>query len=66
VLVSRDRLGIGIGGFAPRVFPFELLRQFALQPASFPGLQKEGMLLHIFEDAFLLNLPLEAAQSAIN
>jgi hypothetical protein len=50
----------------PRSFPFELLRQFALKPSSFPGLQEERMLFHIPENALLLDLPLEAAERAID
>jgi hypothetical protein len=40
--------------------------QRLFRPALVTGLQIEGMLLDIFDDVFLLNLPLEPAESALN
>jgi hypothetical protein len=49
-----------------RSFAFKFLRQFTLQPLFFPGLQEKGMFLDFLDNTFLLDLPLETAQSALN
>jgi hypothetical protein len=45
---------------------FEFLRQFTFEPLLFSGFQKKGVSLHLLNNAFLLDLPLEAAKGAFN
>jgi hypothetical protein len=45
---------------------FEFLRQFTFEPLLFSGFQKKGVSLHLLNNAFLLDLPLEAAKRAFN
>ena len=50
----------------PYLLAFELLRQLTLEPLPFSGFQEKGVLLHILNDAFLLDLPLETAKGALH
>jgi len=45
---------------------FEFLGQFTLEPPLFSGFQKKGVSLYLLNNAFLLDLPLEAAKGAFN
>jgi len=51
---------------SPHLFAFEFLCQFTLKSLLFSGFQKKGVLLDILNDAFLLDLPLETAEGALN
>jgi hypothetical protein len=48
------------------LLPFEFLRQFTFEPLSFSRFQKKGVALHLFNNAFLLDLSLETAKGALN
>ena len=50
----------------PYLLAFELLRQLTLEALPFSGFQEKGVLLHILNDAFLLDLPLETAKGALH
>jgi hypothetical protein len=52
--------------FAPELLTVSLSRKRLLRPTLIAGLQIEGMLFDIFDDVFLLNLPLEPAKSALD
>jgi hypothetical protein len=45
---------------------FEFLRQFTLEALLFPGFQKKGVLLHLLDNALLLNLSLETPKGALD
>ena len=45
---------------------FEFLRQFTLEALLFPGFQKKGVLLHLLDNALLLNLSLETPNGDLN
>jgi len=49
-------------GIAPHLFAAPLAGQRLLHPALFSRLQIVGMFLNFFDDIFLLNFALEAAQ----
>ena len=53
----------GLGAHAAHFFPQPLARQSLFDAPLFPGLKVERVLLYILDDVFLLNLPLEAAES---
>ena len=55
-------LVVGLFGFAPGLFAIAFPRQSLLYAVLFPGLQIEGVLLDLFNDVFLLHLPLESPQ----
>jgi len=42
---------------------FEFLRQFTIEALLFPGFQKKGVLLHLLDNAFLLNLSFETPKA---
>jgi hypothetical protein len=65
-LAARRCLGVAIRGLPSDFFPFEFLGQFTLQALLFSGLEKKGVSLDLLDDAFLLDLPLEAAKSAFD
>jgi hypothetical protein len=44
--------------------PLEFLRQLALKAFLFTRFQEKGVLLNLFDDAFLLDLPLETPKGA--
>jgi hypothetical protein len=71
--ISRYLVGVGsrcscfaLLDFAPEFLTVALSRKRLLGPAFIAGLQIEGMLFDIFDDVFLLNLPLEPAKSALD
>jgi len=66
VLGSRRSLGIYIGGLTLHLLALGFLGQFAFETLPLSGLEEEGVLLHILDDAFLLNLPLESPKSALD
>src|SRR5207244_2815230 len=51
---------------APEFLPIALARQRLLRPAFVAGFQVKRVLLDIFDDVFLLNLPLEPAKGALD
>jgi hypothetical protein len=51
---------------SPPLLAFEFLRQFTLEPFLFSRFQKKGMSLYILNNAFLLDLSLEAAKDALD
>src|SRR5437899_2101519 len=51
---------------APELLPISLARQGLLRSPLVPRLQIEGVFLDILDDVFLLHLPLEAAQRALD
>jgi len=57
-------LNPGLGAHAAHFFPQPLARQGLLDASFFPRLKVERVLLCIFNDVFLLNLTLEASESA--
>jgi hypothetical protein len=50
----------------PNLLAFEFLRQFTLEAPLFSGLEKKGVLLHVLNNAFLLDLTLETTKGALN
>ena len=58
--------GVSISGLSSRPLAFELLRQFTFEPPLFSGFQKKRVLLHVPDNAFLLDLSLETAKGALN
>ncbi|HTL27690.1 MAG TPA: hypothetical protein VL282_00650 [Tepidisphaeraceae bacterium] len=52
--------------FSPELLTITLARQRLFGAAFITGFQIEGVLLDVFDDVFLLNLPLEPAESAFN
>ena len=53
---------MGLFRLAPGLFAITLPRQSLLHALLFPGFQVEGVLLDLFNDVFLLHLPLETPQ----
>ena len=66
LLGSWSGLGVGVRGLSSPFLAFEFLRQLTFEASFLPGLQKEGMLLHILDDALLLYLPLETPKGALD
>ena len=66
LLCSWRRLSVGFGGLPPTLLAFEFLGQLTLEAFPFSRFQKIGVFLHLFDNALLLNLPLETAQGALN
>ena len=58
--------GVSISGLSSYLLAFEFLRQFTLEALLFAGFQKKGVLLHVLDNAFLLNLSLEAPKGALD
>src|SRR5437867_5646561 len=58
--------GVAFRGWSSRLFAFELLGQSALDAFLFSGLQIIGVFLKLLDNAFLLNLSLEAPKSALH
>jgi hypothetical protein len=52
--------------FPPELLAVSLSRQRLLGPTLVAGLQVERVLLDVLDDVFLLNLALEAAESALD
>ena len=66
---SIGRYLVGVGSllrFAPELLAVPFPRERLLGPAFITRFQVEGMLLDILDDVFLLDLPLEPAESALN
>jgi hypothetical protein len=57
---------VGLLRFASDLLAIPLARESLLGSALVAGFQVEGMLLDILDDVFLLNLPLEPAESALD
>jgi hypothetical protein len=67
--IGRYLVGVGLPSLlrlSPELLAISLTRQRLLRATFVTGFQIEGMLLDIFDDVFLLNLPLEPAESAFN
>jgi len=56
----------GLLGFAPHLLAVALAGERLLGAALVTRLQVEGVLLDILDDVFLLHLPLEAPESALD
>jgi hypothetical protein len=52
--------------FAPELLAISLSRQCLLGPALVPRFKVERVLLDVLDDVFLLHLPLEPSESALN
>ncbi len=63
-MAARGCFGVDIRGLSPHFLSFEFLRQFALQAAPFPRFEGKRVSLHVFDDAFLLDLSFKTAQGA--
>src|SRR6266571_9347846 len=63
---SLPRRGVGLFRFAPELLPIPFARERLLGPSLVARFQIEGVLLDILDDVFLLNLPLETAESAFD
>src|SRR5258706_1098244 len=61
-----DRGPAALLRFAPELLAITLARQCLLGPALVPRFQVEGVLLDVLDDVFLLHLPLEPPESALN
>src|SRR5204863_9329516 len=64
--IARYLVGVGLLQLAPELLAITLSGEGLLRPPLVTGFQIEGMLLDILDDVFLLNLPLEPAESALN
>jgi hypothetical protein len=64
--IGRHLVGVGLFRFAPELLPIPFAGESLLGPSLVAGFQIEGMLLDIFDDVFLLDLPLEPAESAFD
>ena len=51
---------------SPHLLAFKFLRQFTLEAILFTGFQKKGVLLHVLDNALLLNLSLETPKGALD
>jgi hypothetical protein len=61
-LVPGRSLGIQVGRLSLHFLALGFLGQLALEALPLSRLQKEGVFLDIFNDAFLLNLPFESPE----
>ena len=66
MLISWRRLRVAIPGLSSHLLAFELLSQLTFEAFLFPRLHVEGVFLNILDNAFLLNLTLEAPKGALN
>jgi hypothetical protein len=64
--IGRHLVGVGLFRFAPQLLPIPFARKRLLGPSLVAGFQIEGVLLDILDDVFLLDLPLEPAESAFD
>jgi hypothetical protein len=64
--IGRYLVGVGLLRFAPELLAIPLPRECLLRSSLVAGFQIEGMLLDILDDVFLLNLPLESAEGALD
>jgi hypothetical protein len=60
------RFRVGVPGLPPHFLTFSFLSKLALKAFLFSRLHVEGVFLHILNNAFLLNLSLEAPKGAFN
>src|SRR5258708_12829812 len=58
--------GVGLFRFAPEFLAIPLPGERLLGPSFVAGFQIEGVLLDVLDDVFLLDLPLEPAESAFD
>src|SRR5439155_7991049 len=63
---SLPRRSVSLLRLAPELLPIALSRQRLLRSPLVPRFQVEGVLLDILDNVFLLHLPLEAAQRALD
>src|SRR4029079_18022322 len=62
----RSRSAAALLRFASKLLAITLSRQRLLRAAFIARLQVEGVLLDILDDVFLLHLPLEPSESALD
>src|SRR5437899_1945114 len=66
ILSSWRRLRVAIPGLSSHLLAFELLSQLTFDAFLFSGLHVVGVFLDFLDNAFLLNLSLEAPKGALN
>src|SRR5437870_10683297 len=66
MLSSWRRLRVAVTGLSPHLLAFELLSQLTLETSLFSRLHVERVFLDFLDNAFLLNLSLEAPKGALN
>src|SRR3989442_14557192 len=66
ILSSWRRLRVAFPGLSSLLLAFELLRQLTFEASLFSGLHVEGVFLDFLDNAFLLNLSLEAPKGALD
>jgi hypothetical protein len=64
--IGRYLVRVGLFRFAPKFLAIALARERLLGPSFVTRFQIEGMLLDILDDVFLLDFPLEPAESAFD
>jgi hypothetical protein len=66
LLAAGRCFGVSVRGLSSHLLTFEFLCQFTLKPLLFSGFEKKRVSLHFLNNAFLLDLSLETAKSALN
>src|SRR5689334_11593176 len=66
MLSSWRRLCVAFPGLSSHLLAFELLSQLTFEAFLFPRLHVEGVFLDFLDNAFLLNLTLEAPKGALH
>ena len=66
MLSSWRRLRVAVTGLSSHLLTFELLSQLTFETSLFSRLHVEGVFLDFFDNAFLLNLTLEAPKGALH
>ena len=66
MLSSWRRLRVAVTGLSSHLLAFELLSQLTFDAFLFSGLHVVGVFLDFLDNAFLLNLSLEAPKGALN
>jgi hypothetical protein len=64
--IGRYLVEVELTLFSPELLPIPFAGEGLFGPALVTGFQIEGVLLDVLDDVFLLNLPLEPAESAFN
>jgi hypothetical protein len=64
--IDHYLVGVGLFRFAPELLTIAFPRERLLCPSFVTRFQIEGMLLDVLDDVFLLNFPLEPAESAFD
>src|SRR6266545_6268248 len=64
--IGRYLVGVGLLQLSPELLAIALSRQRLLRSPLVAGFQIERMLLDVLDDVFLLDLPLEPAESAFD